>query len=57
MNGAELMPDYGVKTRSISAGEYLKTWLLVDLCLGTIRSTKSRVGSEQQDGVVFLQSS
>lgn len=29
LNEAELMPDYGVKTRSISVREYLKTCLLL----------------------------
>lgn len=31
------MPDYGVKTRSISVRDDLITWLLVDLCPGTAR--------------------
>lgn len=49
LNGAKLMPDYGVKTQSISVREYVKRWLLVDLCLGTIKSTKSLVGGYYED--------
>lgn len=49
LNGAELMADYGVKTRSISVGEWLKSWLLVDLCLETIKSIKSLVGGYFED--------
>lgn len=43
------MPDYGVKPQSISVREYVKRWLLVDLCLGTIKSTKSLVGGYYED--------
>lgn len=60
LNKAELMPDYGVKTRSISVGEYLKRWLLVDLCLGTIKSTKRlllwRLLSTKMVGYVYSSS-